>query len=165
MMKLADIVSRARHALDHSKARYKLGAGGAKGTAALPESSLGFCDCSGFVAWCLGESRKTANPFYAAFNGGWLETTGIYRDGQTGEGLFTKVLSPEAGDILVWPDAGGKQGHIGVITNVNGTKATRIIHCSRSNDTATGRAIRETNADVFYQKGAIAVRFDKASEV
>lgn len=160
-MKTADILARARTALAKSKARYKLGAGGAKAAALLPESAQGFCDCSGFVSWCLGEPRKTSDPFYVAFNGGWIETTGVYKDGSTEKGLFTKTDRPEPGDLMVWPDRGHKQGHIGVVSEVEGGKATKIIHCSRGNDTASGRAIRETGAEGFYARGAVVVRFDK----
>jgi hypothetical protein len=160
-MNTADILRRARYALANSRARYRLGAGGAKPMASLPESAQGLCDCSGFVSWCIGECRKTSDPFYVAFNGGWIETTGVYADATATRGIFTKTENPYPGDIMVWPDRRGEHGHIGIISQVSGNRATKIIHCSKSNDRNTGRAIRETSADRFYTMGAVVVRFDK----
>ena len=160
-MKRADILNRAKKAAATSVAKYKLGAGGFNPAADLPESKQGMCDCSGFVSWCLNEKRQTSNKFLVSLNGGWIETTAVVRDAKSPDGMFTKVDVPQAGDLLVWGDNKGKQGHIGVVSEVVDGKATKVIHCSTGNFKRTGKAIQETSADIFYNNGAISVKFDK----
>src|ERR1051325_500855 len=161
-MKLTDILGRAKFAAANSKARYHLGAGGMHPDAPLPENADKQCDCSGFVSWCIGEKRQTTNEFYVNENGGWVETTAVCKDAEKGGGLFTKVETPQPGDIIVWPDGGGHQGHIGIVSEVADGKAAKVIHCSKGNDNKYNLAIHETDADIFHDHDAKTVRFDKA---
>jgi len=134
---------------------YKLGKGGFDPKALHPWNRTMQCDCSGFVAWCLGVSRKTDNPWYAKQNGGWLETSAITRDATSPFGVFTEVARYDAlpGDVLVWGDKAGAQGHVGIVSG-----PTTINHCSSGNFRVTGDAIRETSTEIFDKNDAIAAR-------
>lgn len=68
-----EVIAKARGALGKG-IKYKLGRGGYKPAADSP-ASAGECDCSGFIAWCLGFSRNLTDPFYLKANGGWFETS------------------------------------------------------------------------------------------
>jgi hypothetical protein len=163
-MKKTDILNRAKKAVTESVARYKLGTGGFNPSAPLPESKQGYCDCSGFVSWCLNEKRQTSNKFLMSINGGWIETTAVVKDAKSPDGMFTKVDKPEPGDLAVWGDNKGRQGHIGVVSEAVVGVATKIIHCSSGNFKKTGKAIQETDAEMFYRCDAIFVKFDKIEE-
>ena len=158
----AEILKRARIACALPVA-YKLGMGGMKPVRESPANSEGQCDCSGFVSWCLGVSRQTADPFYKQLNGGWIETTAVVADALAAHGLFAKVDSAEVGDIIVWGDSkkNGKtvQGHIGIVSVVENGRATRVIHCSNGNFKRSGQAVQETSADIFHNNGAIYARY------
>ena len=134
---------------------YKLGKGGFDPKALAPWNRQMQCDCSGFVSWCLGVSRKTDNPWYAKQNGGWFETSAITRDATSPFGVFTEVARNDAkpGDLLVWGDRDGQQGHVGLVSG-----PTTIIHCSSGNFRKTGHAIRETDMAIFDANEAIAAR-------
>ena len=54
---------------------YGLGHGGMFPERTYPWDDEHFLDCSGFVSWALGRSRKNSSPRYMNFNGGWFETT------------------------------------------------------------------------------------------
>jgi hypothetical protein len=137
------ILTRARSALNKG-IRYKLGKGGMKPESATPAAG-GQCDCSGFVAWCLGMSRQTKEPFYVQQNGGWIETTAMWKDiGSPNAGILAPVAAPVAGAIIVFPDSNGKQGHVGILTS-----PTTAIHCSKGNDTKFGDSVQETGLGVF----------------
>jgi len=163
-MKRQEILDRAHYAAAHSKATYELGKGGYSPTNELPEGSTKTCDCSGFVSWVIGESRKTGNAFLKSLNGGWIETTAVVKDAKSEEGMFTKIDAPEPGCLFVWGDNSGKQGHIGVVTEVAFGTATKVIHCSSGNSRKYGKAIKETAADIFYHNGGIFVKFDKMED-
>ena len=100
-------------------------------------------DCSGFVSWCLrfSESRKVDHPLYKRVNGGWFETTAIYRDGIESTGYFRQLDSGEPGALLVYPDyigADGKShdGHIGIVIDASGKGVkgvNQVVHCSLGN--------------------------------
>ena len=142
---------------------YKLGKGGFTPAAQSPGEAASQCDCSGFVAWCIGQSRQTSNPFYKALNGGWIETTAMVADALAVGGIFTKTDNPVPGDVIVWGDrkVNGKtvQGHVGIIAQVADGKATKVIHCSSGNFKKFGKAIQETDAALFYRNNAICARF------
>ncbi len=135
-------LTRARSCLGKNT-RYKLGKGGINPVNPLtPE-----CDCSGFVAWTIGIPRELPPR-----SGRWLQTTTYWEGGgAVGEGLFdlTTPAQAEPGDLYVYPDAGGKQGHMGIISEVQNGKPSKVIHCSKGNDTSYGEAIRETDTAVF----------------
>jgi hypothetical protein len=106
---------------------YVLGRGGMDPTRPLTPS----CDCSGFVAWCLGMPRCVPPA-----GGEWLSTNQYYA-GRTAHhpGLFTPVAagSVEAGDLIVYPYHGTQPGHIGIVVDAPGGEATAVIHCSYGN--------------------------------
>jgi peptidoglycan hydrolase-like protein with peptidoglycan-binding domain len=123
--------------------RYKLGKGGFDPAKPIKNE----CDCSGFVAWAIGIPRQLPPG-----TGTWLQTDSYWQGGRTaGEGLFDRVDEgrAEAGDVVVYPDRNGKQGHMGVVTAVKDGRVTRVIHCSSGNDRSFADAIRETGPEVF----------------
>lgn len=130
------ILDRARTSLGHETV-YKLGKGGYDPTAPLGKS----CDCSGFVAWCIGVPRERPPR-----SNKWLQTDTFWAGGPSvGAGLFPEVSSGGAqpGDLVVYPDGRWGQGHIGIVSEVADGGITRVIHCS-SNWKNHGDAILET---------------------
>jgi len=140
-MKVDAVIGRALSATGLG-IRYKLGAGGMKPGSPTPAAG-GKCDCSGFVAWCLGMSRQTNEYFYRSFNGGWFETTAVWTDIGRSVGIFDECARLP-GAVVVYPDHDGHQGHIGLIVD-----DTHVVHCSMGNDREFGNAIRKTSLDVF----------------
>ncbi len=135
-------LERARSAIGRSTA-YRLGAGGMRPSATLGRSS----DCSGFVAWTIGIPRQLPPK-----TGAWLDTDCYWRGGSpVADGLFLRVDAETAlpGDLYVYPDSGGRQGHIGVITGTQDGKPTRVIHCSSGNHRRSGDAVQETGCTIF----------------
>jgi len=111
-------------------------------------------DCSGYMAWCLRISRAVDHPRYKQVNGGWFETTAIHKDVANSWGFFDQLATPKIGAFVVYPDKGGHDGHIGVITGVIAGKKgvagiKSIIHCSLGGWKNHGDAIRETPPDPF----------------
>ena len=157
-MKAIDVVTRARSAMTAGTCQYKLGMGGGDPTRAVPWNDDGQCDCSGFVAWCLNLPRKTDHPWYIEQNGGWLETTAIQRDIQRDEaGIFRRIADSKAypGCIIVYGDAGSKQGHVGIVASVGHDRILTVIHCSKGNYAAHDDAIWETDPAVFLNHHAL----------
>jgi hypothetical protein len=139
---------------------YKLGKGGFK-----PESSLWSqgktADCSGFSAWALGIPRE-----FPPGSRHWLQTT-TYWEGGGFPGAVPFRQQPLAqaipGDLLVYPDSGGRQGHIAIVTATDAQGPKLIVHCSSGNFRNTGDAIRETPPTVFNinpQTRLMRVEFD-----
>lgn len=119
------------------------------------------CDCSGFVAWCLGVSRMLAkNPGLATLYpfGGWFETSAVARDARSQFGFVDEVpwASALPGDILVWGDHDGHQGHIGLIATVDENGPLTVVHCSSGNWRKHGDAVQETDVEIFRANKAIA---------
>ena len=161
-MTAEQIVQRARSAAGRGIA-YRLGAGGMHPADELPTRN-GFCDCSGFVAWCLGRDRHNSE-----MPGGWVETSAIFRDAKliTGEGLFDEVAWREAqgGDLVVYGDRyepGTRklihQGHVGVVASIGADGPATAIHCSRGNERRHGEAICETGVEVWEARSGIVAR-------
>lgn len=147
------IVARARSAVGQG-IRYALGCGGWEPTDALPCRKVFrrpkgklvpvralWCDCSGFVAWCIGLSRKTT-----IFRGKWgISTVSIHRDAM-GPGKWFRLLDPGEdplpGDFAVYPDRFDAvarktlQGHVGVIVD---PAKRMVIDCGSSSDGVTER--------------------------
>ena len=119
-----------------------------------PASTDGFCDCSGFACWALNTSRRTKDPSYVPRDPkqgayGWISTSSVWDDAQRTTGMFARC-EPKVGAVIVYPDKGGKQGHIGIVTKVVGGRAAAVIHCSTSNQRITKTdAILETAPTVF----------------
>ena len=155
---LRDIVRRARSVCREGK--YQLGLGGRDPNAQTPFQS-GFSDCSGFVAWCIGLDRYQPERI----DGGWIETTAVAHDAAFTQRMFEMVKRAEPGDIIVYPDRDGRQGHVGIVSEAaeNGS-ASQVIHCSMGNYRTLGVAVAETGPDVFTHHGAIVVRFKGAVE-
>lgn len=148
--KLLARVARARNATK-SRVTYVLGKGGFVPSSANPgqyNKSKGRyeCDCSGFVAWVLGLSRvpKRSRPF-------WIETTAVYKDSMGKQSTFVSIGKPVPGALVVYPDRMGRQGHIGVITAVNGSEIIGV-DCSSGQSRRTGQAITERNLGFFLAK-------------
>lgn len=162
-MKIDELVSRARSVVKKG-CRYGLGSGGFDPARTYPWDDAMLCDCSGYVAWCLGVSRHTTNPFYVAQNGGWIETSAIVRDCETPYGFFAPVLPSKArpGDLLVYGDRKEtqgrmRQGHVGICIDVNSKGPILVVHCSKGNDRKLGDAIMETDAGWWeLAQGSIA---------
>lgn len=142
-------LTRARSALGR-KTVYKLGGGGMNPLKPLDR----LCDCSGFVAWAIGIPRQLPPG-----TGPWLDTDAYARGSVKGIPSFTTAVAAgdiRPGDLWVYPDHAGKQGHIAFISRVDGGGApTHVIHCSGSNSKA-GDAVQETSPKAF--KGNPAAR-------
>ena len=163
------VVARARSAIG-SRTVYALGQGGRNPRAAHPGSRLLLVgpprlDCSGFAAWCVGVDRYLPNGAVPHLPGGeWFETTQLCRDGRTPFGYVTAILwaAAEPGDLLAYPDSSGRQGHVGVVSDIApGWGPARVIHCSAGNFRATGDAIQETGPEVFLPesgRGSMVLR-------
>lgn len=159
-MKASEVVDRARSQI-RLGTTYVLGKGGFNPRGVRAANSAHACDCSGFASWCLGVSRKTDNPFYQKFNGGWFETTAIVRDALAqGVGMFDDVPWGDAkpGMLVVWGDSGGHQGHVGVVSEVDEKGPTRVVHCSSGNFRNFGDAICETSSQLFKDHSALVAR-------
>ncbi len=114
---------------------------------------------SGFAAWCLGISRFTETPFF--LDREWIETTAIVQDAKrVGVGWFDEVPMGLArvGHLIVYGDAHGKQGHVGIVSKVDEHGPLFVIHCSRGNYTRVNDAIQETSAGFFKLRDAIVAR-------
>ena len=144
-------LERARSAI--GTCSYVLGAGGWDPASSVPGSRLAAevakkegsergCDCSGFVAWVINKSRKvTIVP------GMWgISTDSIHRDASTAQAVFKRIDAPVAGCFAVYPDAGGKQGHVAIV--VDPVKRT-IIDCSGSRN-----GITEHDGGYFWRKAS-----------
>ena len=135
-------LSRARSSTGKG-VRYKLGKGGFDPSRKMTVT----CDCSGFVAWAIGIPRELPPG-----SGNWLQTTTYWEGGgSAGAGLFDLIPEnfAEPGDIIVYPDRGNKQGHMGVVSALESGYVTKVIHCSTGNDRTFNDAIQETAPAVF----------------
>src|SRR3990172_4658355 len=156
----AEIVTRARSVIA-SNCIYALGKGGFDPASPFPWNSKGECDCSGYVAWCLEVSRHTDHPWYKSQNGGWLETSAIARDCKTPYGMFDAVPWEAArpGDLLVYRDSNGSQGHVGIVTSVLEDGPGAVIHSSKGPFTRSGDAIAETGPGIWkLHPGSLVAR-------
>lgn len=123
--------------------KYKLGKGGFDPV----KEMTGASDCSGFVAWAIGIPRELPPG-----SGRWLSTDQYWSGGSpVADGLFDPVTPGEArtGDLYVYPDHAGRQGHIGVITGVRNGRPDRVVHCSMGNFRRSADAVEETDTGVF----------------
>lgn len=178
-------VRRARRALALLVARYGLGCGGRDPRAADPlgpyqarageaadrvrgRAALGrvWCDCSGFVAWCIGIARKLAD-------GSWFYTDRIVSDAGRDLGLLdlgyrVPVDQARPGDIVAYgsidTDGDGDRdriGHTGIVSWVPAKIRTladvKVIHCASSANPAGG-AIRESSGKPWASPRAVVLR-------
>jgi hypothetical protein len=122
---------------------YKLGAGGYEW---FPNWVASECDCSGFVSSVLYRSRKPQPDCKY-----WLSTDFIWTDCATTQTLFRQIEGPAPGAIVAYPDSNGRQGHTGIVTNVEGSKIFGI-DCSSSGSRLRGDAITERDITFFESK-------------
>lgn len=141
-MNLERYLNRARTAIGRG-IRYGLGKGGMKPTSPLPDDGTGRCDCSGFVAWVLGMSRK---PKLTRL--WWWETSNIYRDAVGKQKVVVRLTKAVPGCVIVFPDNGGKEGHVGIVASVDGGHAETVVDCA-------SKGITEQTAAYFHRHGAI----------
>jgi Putative peptidoglycan binding domain len=149
LLKTASIeqsLQRARSGLQETIV-YDLGKGGFDPTKMLTKH----CDCSGFIAWSIGIPRD-----FPPGSGRWLDTDAYWNAGggaakAAGFPLLQHVAAEDAepGDLIVYPDQGGKQGHIGMISEIDQHGQLKIIHCSKGNWKKFGDATRETDDAVW----------------
>jgi Putative peptidoglycan binding domain/CHAP domain len=149
LLKTANIqqsLARARNGLEETII-YSLGSGGLDPTKPLSHK----CDCSGFIAWAIGIPRE-----FPPGSQRWLDTDAYWNGGgaaakAAGFPLLQQVAAAAAqpGDLIVYPDQGGHQGHIGIISDINENGQLRVIHCSKGNFTHFGDATRETDSHVW----------------
>lgn len=137
-------LNRARSAVNKG-VRYGLGKGGYFPTDPLPcrksvklvkliPTLALWCDCSGFIAWVLGISRKPSAKWKW-----WLSTDSIWSDATGPQVLFERLDLPVAGCIAVYPDwrdgAGKKhEGHVAIVADV---AARSVVDCSGSQNGIT----------------------------
>ncbi len=159
-MNALEVVAKARGEIGRGCV-YRLGHGGMHPEADHPFDAAFFCDCSGFVAWCLGVSRKLdGDPWYKDQDGGWFETTAVFKDCGTPFGAVDGVAWGQAkpGMLVVWGDHEGHQGHIGVVSEIDDKGPARVVHCSSGNYRALGDAIAETDSGIFRRNDALVAR-------
>ncbi|AFD07651.1 LysM peptidoglycan-binding domain-containing protein [Solitalea canadensis] len=155
-MKINKLLERAGSATG-KKIKYKLGKGGMKPGAPLPASDSNECDCSGFVCWVLGLSRKSDIPFYKQ-HGGWIYTDSMVADVNSQSGIFEKITIPEEGCIVVY-GAGSGIGHVGIVSEVEDGTMIKVIHCSSGNYKKHNDSILETGPDIFNRADSLWGRF------
>jgi hypothetical protein len=148
-----EIIERAKSALD-MPIKYGWGSGGMDPDSPTPAGPDGRLDCSGFVAWAFGISRKTDHPLYVQLNGGWLNTDAMHVDCATDAGLFYGHC-PRVGSIVVYPGPPARDaGHVGIVTAVEPgppyDRPVRVVHCASSHPTT--RAVQETGPEVFLRQ-------------
>lgn len=113
-------VARARSVCGRKDIRYVLGAGGYDPTAPTPANAEGGCDCSGFQAWVHGRSRRPSGDFAWDGTRWWFSTDSVWSDARNNSvGLFDRVDPNDVrpGDIVVYPDPPGGQGHIALVSD------------------------------------------------
>lgn len=143
MEHLNKYLNRARSAIGH-EIRYGLGKGGNNPQSPLPDDGTGRCDCSGFVAWVLGMSRKPKIT-----RRWWIETTNIYRDATGPQKVFQRIKKAVPGCVIVFPDTNGHEGHVGIVSAVNEWgDATMVVDCAK-------RGITEQSDKYFERNHAI----------
>jgi hypothetical protein len=141
-----EIVARARKALGH-RTQYKLGRGGVYGKSSAEWTSRS-SDCSGFVSWVMQVQR------FAPWRKGvvWFETTNIWRDATGPQRWFEPLDEPEVGCMVVYPDRGNGQGHIGVVTSVGPTRFD-VVDCSLGSWNKMRDAIKERPGESVFTLG------------
>jgi hypothetical protein len=147
-----DRMQRARSAIGKDT-RFELSKGG-KDPIALHPAENGACDCSGFIAWVLGLSRQTTNPYYLNKMGGWMDVSTMQEDMKE-TGGFLSPCDPHPGCLVAYGSGRDSNRNIAIVTVVEsiGGKAipTRVISCTRENWAKANDSIQETAADRFVQ--------------
>jgi hypothetical protein len=147
---------RARSAMNR-KIRYGLGCGGYNPKAAHPGAwsirkfrPAWYCDCSGFIAWVVGRSRKPGSDWKW-----WFSTDSVYADAMGPQVLFVRIPAglEQPGDLVVYPDShtrgpDGKlvthQGHIALVSD---PARHMVIDCG-----STSNGITERRLSIMWNK-------------
>lgn len=152
-----EVVARAR-SVTGKGCRYGLGKGGFDPDRPRPWDDEHLCDCSGFAMWALGLPRHYREV--------WYDTSRIVSESRKKDGLFRAIElgQVQPGDLIVYgdrrnKDGGVRQGHVGVITAVNGGAPSLAVHCSRGNERHSGDAIQETSIGLWLAGGGSCVRY------
>ena len=129
-----------------------------------PDVRVDACDCTGFLCWALGISRKAPAPAAHTLAGGWINTDSIWADATHGETVFRRIRQAEPGCVIVYPKAGSGEnfGHDGLVTAVDASGTpTQVIHCSANNfKLAPFDAIKENAPTAFLrQEATVYARF------
>lgn len=123
-----------------------------------PAAVVRACDCTGFLCWSLGISRKAPRREPWTQPDGWINTDSIWNDAMHDGALFRRIDRAAPGCVVVYPKAGSQEnyGHDGLVTEVDGQGvATRVIHCSAVNfKSAPFDAVKETAPDAFLHQQA-----------
>jgi hypothetical protein len=147
-MNVSEALSRATSMIGKG-IKYGLGKGGSNPAAPTPADKNGYCDCSGFICWCLGLKRQTTHPAYPS---GWINTSSIVADANSPVGFFSRLQAPVPGALWVYPWRNKHAGHVAIIDAVSPAGIT-IIHCSSGNS-RRGDAIARTSATLFQKNPA-----------
>jgi LysM repeat protein len=151
------LILRAR-SMVNSSILYHLGSGGMHPKDLKPTRD-GLCDCSGFICWVIGLSRKTDISFYTQNWGGWISTDSMEADVNSPTGIFERLQRPEPGCIVVYGAGPKLIGHVGLVSEVANSAMKKVIHCSSGNSKTFRAAIQETTPTVFNRPDAIWGRF------
>lgn len=90
------------------------------------------CDCSGFVCWALGISRRIRGGGIGGHDQ-WINTDTIWADATGGGAQFRRLDAPVRGGLVVYPQQGSgeRYGHVGLVTEVGADGRTaKVVHCS-----------------------------------
>lgn len=140
---------------------YELGRGGRRPLWPTPFDALRRCDCSGFVAWCWGLDRYQPGRI----GGGWVSTTGLYRDARGERRLVVEVPIANArpGDVLVYPSAYRdghrvRVGHCALVV----ARAASVARCADLEvaecQASSAPAVRRRSGVLWDRRGGIVVR-------
>jgi len=126
--------------------KYKLGKGG---FGWLENEIDPLCDCSGFVCWVLGLSRKPS----PVGDGVWWSTDSIRADAIGDQTVFRQVEPNSRSAFVVYGDytKGGvtRQGHIGCVVEPD---TWRGYDCSSSQSRQRGNAITLRDLSFFGRR-------------
>lgn len=127
------------------------------------------CDCSGFVAWCLGVPRRRTGYGKGGPVDGYVSTDSMHWDATKGpRAMLRPAVELDPGLVLVYPGrfAAGLRigvGHTGILASVPagipaGTpewwRLATAIHCSSGNS-KQGHAVNETSAAIWAKRGVV----------
>lgn len=123
--------------------RYHLGSGGSDPGAiscfVASTDGVGQCDCSGFVAWCLGYDRWQKRLYSDRDLGEYVSTDSMVEDANRHQILFRRTSNPRAGDLICYP---GKRnhgrrvhiGHVGILIQPPNAPGPSVIDCASGKD-------------------------------
>lgn len=119
-----------------------------------PDLHLPACDCTGFVCWALGFSRRAPSAASYTTPDGWIYTNSIWNDAMGPGTRFKRLERARPGCLVVYPSdraAGLHYGHVAIVVEVDARgRATHIVHCSKDNVlSAPHDAIKVTPPDPF----------------